>query len=30
MLGARAEDRGKTRKVGDSVAHMLDALRPRA
>jgi hypothetical protein len=30
MLVARAEDRGKTREeVGDSVAHILEALRPR-
>ena len=30
MLVARAQDRGKTRQeVGDSVAHILDALRPR-
>jgi AcrR family transcriptional regulator len=31
MLVARAEDRAKAREeVGDSVAHILDALRPRA
>jgi len=30
MLVARAQDRGKTRQeVGDSVAHILEALRPR-